>query len=59
LVLLFVGIPQSLAAIRGGGGGGEPGGGEVGYDEAREQAVPIGETVEAGDVASVFEEPSP
>jgi hypothetical protein len=53
LLLLFVGFAGCLAAIGGGGGGsgGGGGGGEVGYDEAREQAVPVGETVETGDVA--------
>jgi Domain of unknown function (DUF4352) len=51
LLLVFVGFTGCLAAIVGSGGGGDGGGGEVGYDEAKEQAVPIGETVEAGDVA--------
>jgi len=53
LLLLFVGFAGCLAALSGGGGGGGTGGGdgEVSYDEARQQAVPIGETVETGDVA--------
>ena len=52
MVLLLVGFTGCMAAIVGSaGGGGESGGGEVSYDEARKRAVPVGETVEVGNVA--------
>lgn len=50
-VVLFGGC---LAALSSGGGGDGGGGGNsegLGYDEASKKAVPVGETVKAGDVA--------
>jgi Domain of unknown function (DUF4352) len=48
LLLVFVGFVGCIAALGGGGGGG--GDGEVGYEEAREQAVAIAQPVDAGDL---------
>jgi hypothetical protein len=50
-LLLFVGFAGCLAAITGGGGEGGLTTGPSEYEQARNNAVPIGETVEAGEVA--------
>jgi hypothetical protein len=49
VVLLFVGFAGCLAAL--GGGGGEEPTPEDEYAAAKKNAVPVGETVEVGDVA--------
>lgn len=53
LIVLLVGMGGCLAAMSGGGGGG--GGDDAaapeGYEAQKAEAVPIGETVEVGDVA--------
>lgn len=46
--VVFVGC---LAAIGSGGGGGESGGATMSQKDIQEQAVPVGQTVEVGDVA--------
>ena len=51
ILLLFVGFAGCLAAITGGGGGGGLTTGPSEYETAKKQAVPVGETVEAGEVA--------
>lgn len=51
LVLLVIGFAGCAALLSsGGGGGGEAESGEVGYQEARNRAVSLGQPVEAGDL---------